>query len=250
MQSGTGWGEEQPSRVSVNQRLPPGLLSLPPLQYTSCSVDKKWLLADCSEQRRGPRCVQDRYCPGQERCYPTAPLCPLPRQNHALAVPSLQAPVLGAFLSGRGYQSSFFLISVVRWEVRRWSVSRRPYIKWSHTIASFSRAQWNCWVCVLYEIVYNGMRWGVGGEATDTSWNMANSGFVKGKYFYSGGGQPVEQVAQGGHDISILGAAQNRLGKAPLLWTGGWAGTPADPCPPPWVYKQPWSNPTAISVTG
>lgn len=67
---------------------------------------------------------------------------------------------------------------------------------------------------MLYKIAYNGMRWGIGGEATDTSWNMANSGFLKGKYFCSGGGQAVEQVAQRGHDISILGGAQNWLGEA------------------------------------
>lgn len=36
------------------------------------------------------------------------------------------------------------------------------------------------------------MRWGIGEEATDTSWNMVNSGFVKGKYFYSGSGQAME----------------------------------------------------------
>lgn len=212
----------------------------------SWSIGKKWLLVECSEQQRCPMCVQDRYCSGQERCYPTAPLCLIPHQNHALAVLLLQAPVLGAFLSGRGSQNSFFLISVVLWEVRRWSVSWYAYTKWSHAIASYNRAQWNCRFRMLYKIVYNGMRWGIGGEATDTSWNTANSGFVKGKYFHSGGGQAVvEQVAERGHDISVLGDAQNWLGKALgsplplcLLWAGGWAEGPAEPCPPPWIYKQ------------
>jgi len=58
------------------------------------------------------------------------------------------------------------------------------------------------------------MRWGTGGEATYRSWNTANSGFVQGKYFYSGGGQALEQVAQRKRDISILGDAQSWLGEA------------------------------------
>lgn len=75
-----------------------------------------------------------------------------------------------------------------------------------------------------------GKRWRTGGETTDTSWNKANFGFLKGRYFYSGGGQAVEQVAQKGH------LHPWRCSKP----AGSGSGQPAPIVP---TYQQSQSNP-------
>lgn len=128
---------------------------------------------------------------------------------------------------------SFFLIPVVLCEVRRWSVSWCLWSKWSHATVSLSRAQWNGWFCMSYKIVCNGMRWGIGEEATE---KLEHSEFwLRARRIF------LQEVAKPWNrfPISFLGDAQNWLGEAPgslvplhLVWAGGLAGDPADPCPP------------------
>lgn len=82
------------------------------------------------------------------------------------------------------------------------------------------------------------MRWDRGGEATDPSRNTANSGFLKRKILLQWRWPSCKQVARRGHDMFILGDAQNGLGKPlgsllplRLFWAGGWAGDPTEPLP-------------------